>query len=210
MTTIWTVIGDILSVLTIGTCLVSKFPQILTIYQQKSAQGLSLKSLTIEVISYSISTLYNFTNRYRWINYFEYIVLIIQDYILVAVVLFYRRQINQKTIMIFTSYVVIVSLFGFSILPKSILTFLIPGTLPMSVISKSMQLVEIIRTKDSRAISSITWFISAFSNLTRIYTIMLDSMDYMLLTNFVVSTLLSSAVFVSVLYYKNPQKVKDN
>lgn len=58
-------------------------------------------------------------------NYFEYIILIIQDYLLVAIVLFYRRDINQKTVVIFLSYVSIVSLFALGILPQNILTFLI-------------------------------------------------------------------------------------
>jgi len=205
MATIWTIIGDILSFLTITSCLVSKFPQILTIYRQKSAKGVSLKSLTIEVISYSVSTLYNYTNQYRWTNYFEYVILIIQDYILIAIVLFYRRELNRKTVIIFVCYAFVVSLFGISILPKTILTFLIPGTLPMSATSKILQLVEIIKTKDSSSISAITWFISAFTNLTRIYTIFIDSADIMLLTNFIVSTGLSSAVLAAVMYYKKPK-----
>lgn len=106
-------------------CCRSKFPQILTIYQQKSAQGLSLKSLTIEVISYSVSALYNFTNQYRLMNYFEYIILIVQNYVLVAIVLFFRKQINTKTAIIVVAYFSFVFLFGMSILPKSILTLLI-------------------------------------------------------------------------------------
>lgn len=142
----------------------SKFPQLLTIYQQKSATGISLKSLTIEIMSYSVSMLYNFTNGYRLMNYLEYVVLIAQDYMLVAIVLYYRKSITQKAIGITVIYFIVMTLFGASILPKSLLTLCIPGTLPASVLSKSMQLVEIIRSKDSSAISSITWFISAFSN----------------------------------------------
>lgn len=147
MANLWIIFGDILSVLTIGSCLMwvtichlcllsilcsnfvlflsSKLPQILTIYQQKSTQGLSLKSLTIEVCSYSVSTLYNFTNQYRLINYFEYIILIIQNYMLIAIVLFYRRQINSRTAAFTAVYVAVVALFAFSVLPKNILTLLI-------------------------------------------------------------------------------------
>ena len=205
MTTVWTIIGDILSFLTISSCLMwvsngfheldlnftlfrsSKFPQILTIYQQKSAVGISLKSLTIEVISYTVSTLYNFTNGYRLMNYFEYVVLIVQDYILVVIVLFYRRQITTKTLVIFFSYALVIALFASGVLPKSILMFLIvswmlfkiqwmiifsqPGTLPMSATSKILQLVEIFKTKDSSSISSITWFISAATNFGEVNSV---------------------------------------
>jgi hypothetical protein len=54
---------------------------------------------------------------------------------------------------------------------------------------------------------SIIFLIFSFI-LARIYTILIDSADVMLLTNFVVSTLLSSAVFAAVLYYKKPQNPK--
>lgn len=79
----------------------------------------------------------------------------------------------------------------------------------MSATSKILQFMEIIRSKDSSSISEITWFISAFTNATRIYTIMLDSADPMLLTNFIVSTALSSAVLAAVVYYKKPNTMKE-
>lgn len=79
----------------------------------------------------------------------------------------------------------------------------------MSATSKILQFMEIIRSKDSSSISEITWFISAFTNATRIYTIMLDSADPMLLTNFIVSTALSSAVLYAVVYYKKPKTMKE-
>jgi uncharacterized protein with PQ loop repeat len=205
MTDIWTIIGDILSFVTIASCLISKVPQIMTIYQQKSTAGLSMKGLVIETVSYTISTLYNFTNGYRILNYFEYIILLTQNYMLIVIVLFYRKQLNQKFIGAAVLYVFVASLFSMYILPKSILTFLIPGTLPMSATSKILQLLEILRTKDSSSISAITWFISAFTNATRIYTIFLDSADIMLLTNFIVSTGLSSSVLAAVMYYKKPK-----
>lgn len=81
--------------------------------------------MTIEVISYSVSTLYNFTNGYRLMNYFEYVILIIQDYILIVIVLFYRQQITTKTIAVFISYALVVALYAGEILPKSMLTFCI-------------------------------------------------------------------------------------
>lgn len=58
-------------------------------------------------------------------NYFEYVILLVQDYILVAIVMFYRRQLNTKTVLITVSYFIVASLFAASIFPKSILTFMI-------------------------------------------------------------------------------------
>jgi hypothetical protein len=58
-------------------------------------------------------------------NYFEYIILLVQDYILIVIVLFYRKEITKKTLIIFGSYAFFVLLFAGGVLPKSILTFFI-------------------------------------------------------------------------------------
>jgi mannose-P-dolichol utilization defect 1 len=102
-----------------------RVPQIAKVYQQKSSVGISINSYNIEVVSYAISTMYNFTNGYRVINYFEYVVLLVQDYILMFFVLCYRNQINTKTISLTILYFFVNLMFGLNILPKTILTFLI-------------------------------------------------------------------------------------
>lgn len=81
--------------------------------------------MTIEVISYTVSALYNFTNSYRLMNYFEYVILIVQNYILIAIVLFFRQQINRKTVIICSAYFSLIFLFSYAILPKSLLTLMI-------------------------------------------------------------------------------------
>jgi hypothetical protein len=84
-----------------------------------------MKGLIIETVSYTISTLYNFTNGYRMMNYFEYIILLAQNYALIVIVLFYRKQINQKFLVTVGIYAIVATLFVLHILPKSILTLLI-------------------------------------------------------------------------------------
>jgi len=43
----------------------------------------------------------------------------------------------------------------------------------------------------------------------RIFTIYLDSADVTLLTNFAISTFLSSSMMAATIYYKNPKKDKE-
>lgn len=79
----------------------------------------------IECVSYSVSTLYNFTNSYKWSNYFEYVILLIQDYILIATILFFRGEITRKCAYISLTYCVVLALFALGFMPKNILSFLI-------------------------------------------------------------------------------------
>lgn len=105
-----------------------------------------------------------------------------------------------------------------------------PFCTPIGATSKIIQLIEIVRSKDSTTVSLTTWFLSAFTNLSksaigliispwlklidrlifvfvfiwlaRIYTVSVESGDTMLLTNFSISFGLSAAVLLAAYYYK--------
>lgn len=200
------IIADLLSLITIASCLISKVPQIQTVRQLKSATGLSLNGLLMELCSYSVTMMYNFTNGYAFLSYMEYPILLIQEYVLVFVVLKYSNMLNKPAYIWSGVYVAIFTGFATGIIPSSVLMMLVPLTTPVGATSKVMQLVAILKSKDAQSVSLITWAISAFTNSTRIYTILLDSGDKMLLANFGISTVLSTSVFLAAWYYKKPKQ----
>lgn len=200
------IIADLLSIITIASCLVSKVPQIQTVHRLRSATGLSLNGLLMELCSYTVTMLYNFTNRYAFLSYMEYPILLVQEYALVYVVLKYKNLLSKPAYIWTGVYVAVFTAFVTGIIPGGVLVMLVPFTTPVGATSKIMQLVEILRTKDSQSVSLITWGLSAFTNSTRIYTILLDSGDKMLLANFGISTILSTSVFLAAWVYKKPKQ----
>ncbi|XP_053666607.1 solute carrier family 66 member 3 [Anopheles marshallii] len=200
------VIADVLSIVTIASCLVSKVPQIQTVRQLQSAKGLSVNGLLMELCSYTVTMLYNYTNGYAFLSYLEYPILLVQEYVLVYYVLRYESLLGNRAYQWGAIYVAVFIGFATTIIPSSLLMMLVPFTTPVGATSKVMQLIAILRSKDSQSVSLITWGISAFTNSTRIYTIMLDSGDKMLLANFGISTVLSSSVLLAAWYYKKPKK----
>lgn len=199
------IISDILSIVTIGFCLIQKIPQIRTLYNGKSARGISATSLYLELFSYSIMMSYNYCNRYSILSYMEYPILLFQEYILIYLVLKYRRQLNANSYKIAGAYFFALSMFLTNIIPTFILAMLVPFCTPIGATSKIIQLYEIIRTKNASSVNLTTWMISAFTNLTRIYTVMVDSGDRMLLANFTISFLLSGSIYLAAFYYKKPK-----
>ncbi|ETN57944.1 hypothetical protein AND_010492 [Anopheles darlingi] len=200
------VLADLLSIVTIASCLISKVPQIQTVRRLQSATGLSVNGLLMELASYTVTMLYNFTNGYAFLSYLEYPILLVQEYVLVYFVLKYSSMLGQRAYLWAGLYGVLFVGFATGLIPSSVLMMLVPFTTPVGATSKVMQLIAILRSKDSASVSLITWGISAFTNSTRIYTIMLDSGDRMLLANFGVSTILSSSVLLAAWYYKKPKK----
>ncbi|TGZ35400.1 PQ-loop repeat-containing protein 3 [Temnothorax longispinosus] len=221
--------ADLLSLITIGMCFVLKIPQILKLISVKSADEMSTLGLFLELTSYTVMTSYNYTNGYSLLSYLEYPIILAQEYILIFFVLKYLNRINMWSFLGAIVYFTLSSCLLLGIVPKIVLTLLVVGTTivvlqiilllcfdtsflhlgfqpmctPISASSKVVQLLAILRAKNAESVSPLTWFISAFTNLTRVFTIWMDSADILLLGNFIISVLLSSSIMFSALYYRS-------
>ncbi|CAH0548094.1 unnamed protein product [Brassicogethes aeneus] len=196
-------ISDVLSIITISTCFILKVPQIINILKLKNARGISLIGLLMELSSYTIMMSYNYRNNYALLSYMEYPIILFQELILIFFVLYYKSQLNIISVFISGIYFTIAGSFLIGIVPIGVLAFLVPLCTPIGASSKVVQLFEIIRTKNSDSVSVLTWFISAFTNFTRIFTIMVESADLTLLLNFGVNTVLSSSIMLAAYFYKH-------
>ncbi|XP_055376177.1 solute carrier family 66 member 3 [Condylostylus longicornis] len=201
------IFADFLSLITVSSCVYVKIPQIKTILQNKSAQGISVLGLCLELFSYSVMMSYNYTNDYQFLSYMEYPVLLAQEYVLIYVVFKYKNLLEKKFYYTALAYVVYAICVYFRLMPLVILSLLVPFCTPIGATSKVLQLIEILRTRDSTAVSLTTWALSAFTNFTRIYTVFVESGDMMLLTNFMISFLLSSSVYLAAYFFKKPKIV---
>ncbi|XP_077280613.1 solute carrier family 66 member 3 [Temnothorax americanus] len=195
--------ADLLSLITIGMCFVLKIPQILKLISVKSADEMSTLGLFLELTSYTVMTSYNYTNGYSLLSYLEYPIILAQEYILIFFVLKYLNRINMWSFLGAIVYFTLSSCLLLGIVPKIVLTLLAPMCTPISASSKVVQLLAILRAKNAESVSPLTWFISAFTNLTRVFTIWIDSADILLLGNFIISVLLSSSIMFSALYYRS-------
>ncbi|XP_017469738.1 PREDICTED: PQ-loop repeat-containing protein 3 [Rhagoletis zephyria] len=200
------VIADLLSLITVSSCLVIKVPQINTIRANKSSQGISVIGLCLELFSYTVMISYNYSSSYEFLSYMEYPILLLQEYVLIYYTFFYQDLLGARTQLVAVLYAIVATLIYFKLFPLIILTFLVPFCTPIGATSKVLQLIEILRSKDASSVSRTTWALSAFTNMTRIYTVYVQSNDSMLLSNFLISTFLSSSVFVAACVYRKKAK----
>ncbi|XP_075161597.1 solute carrier family 66 member 3 [Haematobia irritans] len=200
------IVADLLSLITVSSCLVIKVPQINTIRENKSSKGISILGLCLELFSYTVMMSYNYTNGYDFLSYMEYPILLLQEYALIYFAFKYQNLLGLKTKVIAVLYVIIATLIYLKLFPLVILQFLVPFCTPIGATSKVLQLIAILRTKDASSVSRMTWALSAFTNMTRIYTVYVQSHDWMLLSNFLISTFLSSSVLLAACIYKKKTK----
>lgn len=69
--------------------------------------------------------LYNYCYGYAYLTYLEYPVLLIQQYILIYLVLKYKRLLEQNTYYAVGGYFAVVLLFAYHLLPKFLLALLV-------------------------------------------------------------------------------------
>ncbi|KYM98052.1 PREDICTED: PQ-loop repeat-containing protein 3 [Cyphomyrmex costatus] len=194
--------ADLLSVITISLCFILKIPQILNLISLKSANEISIKGLVAELISYTLMTSYNFANNYSLLSYLEYPIIIVQQYILIFLVLKYSHKINLWSFSCAIIYFTLSRCLLLGTIPKSVLDNLVPICMPLSTTSKICQLQTILETKNAESISLLTWFLSCFTNLTRVFTILVESADVYLAGYFLISSILSLSIMASAFYYK--------
>ncbi|GJQ84237.1 hypothetical protein Trydic_g2904 [Trypoxylus dichotomus] len=200
--------ADVLSVITIAICFLLKVPQILMLLKLKHARGINIIGLLMELFSYTVMFSYNFRSGYALLTYMEYPIILIQELVLIVIVVIYKGYVNIYTFVLAQAYFMTAAFFLTGIIPREMLTFLVPLCTPIGASSKVVQLFEIIRLKNADSVSLLTWFISSFTNFTRIVTIFLDSADLSLLLNFAVNTALSTSIMFSAYYFKEIYKPK--
>jgi uncharacterized protein with PQ loop repeat len=160
-------ISDLLSIITIATCFILKIPQILNILKVKNANGINLAGLLLELSSYTIMFSYNFRNGYALLSYMEYPIILIQEIVLIIFVMHYKNCLNIYGLIGTIIYTLIAAGLLLGTLPLGLIAFLVPLCTPIGASSKVVQLMEILKTKNSESVSVLTWFISAFTNFSK-------------------------------------------
>ncbi|XP_039086949.1 solute carrier family 66 member 3 [Hyaena hyaena] len=183
---------------TLGVCAALKLPQISAVLAARSARGLSLPSLLLELAGFLVFLRYQCYYEYPLLTYLEYPILIAQDVLLLLCV--YRFNGNVKG----AAPYVAVFVASWFILPlqKWILDVAMNLSTFISAASKFAQLQYLWKTRDSGAVSALTWSLAAYTCATRIITTVMTTSDVTILLRFLIMLALNVWVTTTVLNYR--------
>lgn len=228
-------IVNLLSMSTTGLCLFLKLPQILTVIQTSSVQGLSRTSLMLEFWSYSTTLSYSMFFGYHFKMFSEYPPLILQDLILFLLIMRSDRESqeleqqliqlkktdspskttnNGKTSFInkinklnlFITFTIAVhAMIALRFFPRVVPIILLSISSPIGVISKFLQLWEIMSKKTAGSVSAASWFLNFISSLCRLVSVLMTVRDMTIVYSLAASAILNLAVSMTALYY-NPRR----
>ncbi|KAJ8390229.1 hypothetical protein AAFF_G00109680 [Aldrovandia affinis] len=155
-----------------------------------------------DVVRYIVFVTYQIYHEYPVPAYMEYPVLIAQDTILLLLILHYNGNLRQSVIYSALGWQLLTLQKWIIDLAMSLCTFISAG-------SKFAQLQCLWESKDSSHISALSWTISSYTCLARIFTTIMTTGDLQVMARFIVLTILNGWVTVTVLYYRQGCKKLD-
>lgn len=189
---------------TLVVCMVLKFPQILSVMAARSAEGLSLGSVLLEVTGFLVFLRYHMYYEYPMETYLEYPILIAQDAVLLLFILYYSGSMRNAL-----SYAgMFFGLWNVLVLKKWLIDIALNLCTLISASSKFLQLQHLWRAKDSGQASALTWGMATYTCATRIFTTLVTTGDIAVLVRFIVMLILNCWVVFTILKYRKKPEVK--
>ncbi|NWV83280.1 PQLC3 protein, partial [Dasyornis broadbenti] len=185
-----------------AVCAVIKLPQLVAVLRARSASGLSVGSLLLELAGFLVFLRYQVYYGYPLETYLEYPIIIAQDVILLYCIMHFsgKRKRALFYAVIFCGGWYMLTLQKWIIdLAMNLCTF-------VSAASKLVQLQHLWQTKDSGQASALTWGMSAYTCGTRIITTVMTTNDLAVLIRFIIMLLLNIWVTATILHYRKTKK----
>ncbi|XP_037668917.1 solute carrier family 66 member 3 isoform X4 [Choloepus didactylus] len=144
---------------TLGVCAALKLPQLSALLAARGARGLSLPSLLLELAGFLVFLRYQCYYGYPLLTYLEVPILIAQDVILLLCVFHFNGNVKQAApylAVFFSSWFVLTLQKWIIDLAMNLCTFI-------SAASKFAQLQYLWKTRDSGAVSALTWSLASYT-----------------------------------------------
>lgn len=179
-------------------CAALKLPQISAVLAARSARGISLPSLLLELAGFLVFLRYQCYYEYPLLTYLEYPILTAQDALLLLCAFHFNGNVKGAA-----PYVAVFVASWFVLpLQKWIIDLAMNLSTFISVASKFAQLQYLWKTRDSGTVSALTWSLAAYTCATRIITTIMTTGDLTILTRFVIMLALNVWVTTTVLRYR--------
>nr|KAF6448443.1 hypothetical protein HJG63_015817 [Rousettus aegyptiacus] len=152
---------------TLGVCAALKLPQISALRAARSARGLSLLSLLLELAGHLVFLRYQCYYEYPLLTYLEYPIVITQDVILLLHVFHFNGNVFGSA-----PYVALFVTSWFVLgLRKWIIDLSMSLCIFIGAASKFAQLQHLWKTGDSGAVSALTWGLASYACVVLIHLV---------------------------------------
>ncbi|XP_060219419.1 mannose-P-dolichol utilization defect 1 protein isoform X1 [Meriones unguiculatus] len=185
-------------------------PQILKILGAKSAEGLSLQSVMLELVALTGTVVYSISNNFPFSSWGEALFLTLQTITICFLIMHYRGE-TVKGVAFLACYAMVLLALLSPLTPLAVVTLLQASNVPAVVVGKLLQAATNYHNGHTGQLSAITVFMLFGGSLARIFTSVQETGDPLMAGVFVVSSLCNGLIAAQVLFYWNakpPNKQK--
>lgn len=178
-------------------------PIAIRVIRQESADGLTLTTWWLKLVSYTCSIVYNFDKGYPLSTYAETAVLAIESTTILVLVAYYQRKLfNIQFLSLVAVFVVVVGVaLNDQITPSEVLALGQGGSAVINVFALVPQFALNARTKTAGDYSPITASLATVGTLIRLFTtVQLANSDPLLLGSYGLAFVLNGSLLLQILY----------
>lgn len=187
--------------LILGSILV-KLPQIIKIIKNRSGEGISLLSVTLDLTAITIYASYSFIRAFPFSAWGDSAFLAAQTVAIGALVLYYTNQKVQSVgyVLLYCGVCVIL---GGGTTSVKVLWMLQGFNIPILLTGKLSQAYTNYKNGHTGQLSAITLLMLLFGSLARIFTSIQETGDSMVIITYIASSFANGVVVAQLLYYWN-------
>lgn len=191
-----------------SSCLsmIVKVPQILSIYKSKTVTGINRSSVLIALWNTLVTISYSAHFHYPSKLYGEYFGQAIQEIIIISFVVSLSSQkifpTNRHMVLLVAASIIIHLAVGLKLVPSIVPIGIITTGLPSGIISRVMQIHQILNDGDSGSVSAMTWFLAFVMTFCRFWSNFLTVCDPILLFKVGSAMVLNLVLTVVVVLHK--------
>lgn len=185
-----------------GSVLV-KVPQIAKILKNKSAEGLSIISVMLDLMAITFHASYSFANGFPFSAWGDGTFLAIQTAAVAALIFFYGFRSAGISALFIAIYASIVYVLTSGLTPLKVLWTVQGFNVPILLVGKMSQALANYKNGSTGQLSAVTCFMLFFGSMARIFTSIQETGDSMMIITYCVSTFANAVIVAQLLYYWN-------
>lgn len=183
---------------------IQKVPQLIKVVRAGKAESLSLVSIQLDIVSYTIAASYGYINQLSYYAYGEMIILLAQSITLLFLVVYYNGLFNRPSLhfsmAIFAIWICCILMDS---IPEKVLTAQVLLSIPISATSKLAQVRSLLRSRRAGQVSLQAYCISSYGCTVRVLTTFVEDPSYPNLFNYALSAVLNMLIATLIIRYKD-------
>ncbi|CAL7950649.1 unnamed protein product [Xylocopa violacea] len=195
-------LSKLLGLSIIAGSLLVKVPQIVKLLKSKSAEGINIFSVLLDLFAVTAMVSYSFISGFPFSSWGDGVFLSLQTLAIAVLIMHYSGNTVQATAFL-AAYLAILVAATSGLTPLNVLWCCQTMNIPIVLASKLMQAYTNYSNGSTGQLSAITGFLLLFGSLARIFTSYQETGDMTMIIMYICSTAANAILVAQILYYWN-------